>query len=157
MSIPVKKFIINGESYELKIHEDIPLLWLLRDNLGLTGTKYGCGIGVCGACNVLINNKSVPSCQVMAASVTDVPITTIEGLSTKEGKIVQNAWIEEQVPQCGYCQPGQIIAATALLLEQKEPTEVQINNAMSAVLCRCGTYQRVKRAIAKAIDANLKQ
>ncbi len=153
MSSLNKTFIVNGRIHNYAVEDDIPLLWFLRDTLGLTGTKYSCGIGLCGSCMVLVDNKAVNSCQIKAASVANKSIITIEGLSQNSYSSVQQAWIDEQVPQCGYCQSGQIIAATALLDNNPRPSSKQIDEAMSAVLCRCGTYQRVKRAIHRVINS----
>jgi aerobic-type carbon monoxide dehydrogenase small subunit (CoxS/CutS family) len=127
-----------------------PLLWVLRETLLLRGTKYGCGLGMCGACTVLVNGISVRSCVTPAASVADKAITTIEGLSTNLGHPVQRAWIAEQVAQCGYCQSGQIMSAVALLARDSNPSDEAIDEAMAGNLCRCGTYQRIRRAIHRA-------
>jgi isoquinoline 1-oxidoreductase alpha subunit len=124
----------------------------LRDNLGLTGTKFGCGIGVCGACTVLVDGRAMRSCSTSATSVTGTKIITIEGLSPDGSHPVQRAWIAEQVPQCGYCQPGQILTAVSLLKNNPRPTEQEINQAMSGTLCRCGTYNRIKSAIQRVIQ-----
>lgn len=145
-------FRINNQVYNVDIDSDMPLLWVLRDTLGLTGTKFGCGIGLCGVCMVLIDGEAIPSCQVSANSMAGKEITTIEGLAKDRYNRVQQAWIDEQVPQCGYCQPGQIITATALLQKHPKPTHEQIEASMSSVLCRCGTYQRIHRAIQKAVE-----
>ena len=152
MSTYKKRFIVNGKAHNLAIEDEMPLLWLLRDTLGLTGTKYGCGIGICGSCLVLIDEEPFHSCTVSSGFAAGKKIVTIEGIFKDDYSPVQQAWIEEQVPQCGYCQSGQIIAATALLIKHPDPTPEQIDKAMSSVLCRCGTYQRVKRAIHRAIN-----
>ena len=139
---------INGQKHTINAPEDMPLLWVLRDLLGLTGTKYSCGIGECGSCTVHIDGEASLSCITPISSIGNSKITTIEGL-TSENKPhpLEKAWIKEQVTQCGYCQPGQIMAAAALLAENPEPTDEDIDNAMSGNLCRCGTYQRIRRAI----------
>jgi aerobic-type carbon monoxide dehydrogenase small subunit (CoxS/CutS family) len=141
---------INGKQQEVDVAADTPLLWVLRDHMGLTGTKYGCGIAVCGACTVLVDGQPVRSCITFASSVSGKPITTIEGLSPQHSHPVQRAWISEDVPQCGYCQSGQILSAVALLSAKPKPTDQDIDEAMSGVLCRCGTYVRIRRAIKKA-------
>ena len=142
--------LINGKAQEVDVAADTPLLWVLRDHLGLTGTKYGCGIAACGACTVLVDGQPVRSCIAPASSVSGKPITTIEGLAAKHAHPVQQAWIAEDVPQCGYCQSGQILSAVALLSSKPKPTDQDIDEAMSGVLCRCGTYVRIRRAIKKA-------
>ncbi len=141
--------IINGRKITVSVDSDTPLLWVLRDNLGLTGTKFGCGAGLCGACTVHIEGQPVRSCSVMVSAVAHARITTIEGLSVDRSHVLQRAWIAEQVPQCGYCQSGMLMAAAALLRDKPQPTEADINSAMTN-LCRCGTYPRVKRAIFRA-------
>jgi len=143
---------INGTSHELDMDPSTPLLWALRDGLQLSGTKYGCGIAVCGACLVLVDGKPVHSCITPLSSVTNKQITTIEGLSEDRSHPVQQAWIEEEVPQCGYCQSGQILAASALLQKHPKPTEADIDEAMQGVLCRCGTYPRIRKAIKRAAE-----
>ncbi|MBD3649369.1 MAG: (2Fe-2S)-binding protein [Pseudomonadales bacterium] len=140
---------VNGQDHELDIEPDMPLLWVLRDYLNLTGTKYGCGINQCGACTVLLNGKAVRSCTFPASQAKDFDIVTIEGLSEDRSHPVQQAWIEEDVPQCGYCQSGQILAATALLRDNADPTDEEIDAAMTNI-CRCGTYQRIRKAVHKA-------
>ncbi len=142
--------LINGKQQEVDVAADTPLLWVLRDHVGLTGTKYGCGIAACGACTVLVDGQPVRSCITPASSVSGKRITTIEGLSPEHKHPVQQAWISEDVPQCGYCQSGQILAAVALLGAKPRPTDQDIDDAMSGVLCRCGTYVRIRRAIKKA-------
>ncbi len=142
--------LINGKQQEVDVAVDTPLLWVLRDHIGLTGTKYGCGIAACGACTVLVDGQPVRSCITSASAVSGKAITTIEGLSTKHMHPVQQAWIAEDVPQCGYCQSGQILSAVALLSNKPKPTDQDIDDAMSGVLCRCGTYVRIRRAIKKA-------
>ena len=143
------ELIINNQKYEIDVDADTPLLWVLRDSLNLTGTKYGCGIQQCGACTVLIKERPVRSCGVTIEEVLGKNITTIEGLSDDKSHPVQQAWIAEQVPQCGYCQSGQILTAVALLSRDKNPSDEKINRSMN-VLCRCGTYPRIKKAIKKA-------
>lgn len=142
--------LINGKQQEVDVAADTPLLWVLRDHVGLTGTKYGCGIAACGACTVLVDGQPVRSCITSAAAVSGKRITTIEGLSAEHAHPVQQAWIAEDVPQCGYCQSGQILSAVALLSVKPKPTDQDIDDAMSGVLCRCGTYVRIRRAIKKA-------
>lgn len=141
---------INGRDYELDVPSDMPLLWVLRDKLNLTGTKYGCGIGTCGTCTVLVNGGPMKSCVRPASRLTGRSITTIEGLDPEGQHVVQRAWNDEDVPQCGYCQGGQILAASALLRENPDPSDEAINAAMSGVLCRCGTYHRIRKAIKRA-------
>ena len=136
---------VNGKQVNVDVEDDMPLLWVLRDELGLTGSKYGCGIAMCGACTVHIDGKPVRSC-VMPVSAVKGRVTTIEGLSPNGSHPVQKAWVKLQVPQCGYCQSGMIMTAAALLTETKNPTDEQINAAMSNI-CRCGTYVRVRKAI----------
>ena len=140
---------INGKEHTLIIESDTPLLWAIRDTIGLTGTKYGCGIQQCGACTVLIKDRPVRSCGVTVNEVAVKNITTIEGISTDNSHPVQQAWIDEQVPQCGYCQSGQILTAVALLMRDQNPTDETINRMMTG-LCRCGTYSRIRKAIRKA-------
>jgi len=144
------KLIVNGTAYEADVSGDMPLLWVLRDELGITGPKYGCGIGMCGACTVHVDGSPVRSCAMPVASV-DGEVTTIEGLGTPDGlSAVQSAWVEHQVAQCGYCQPGQIMSAAALLAENPDPTDADIDTALSANLCRCGTYPRIRAAVRSA-------
>lgn len=142
---------VNNKTYSIEAEPDMPLLWILRDMLDLTGTKYGCGVNACGACTVLMNNRSVRSCQVTARSCSGQSITTIEGLSEDGTHPVQKAWEEAAVPQCGYCQSGQMMTFIGLLNQNKKPSEDQINAVMSQNLCRCGTYHRIKQAIGIAI------
>ena len=141
---------VNGESREVDLDPTTPLLWALRDGLQLTGTKYSCGIAECGACLVLVDGKPVHSCVTPLSAVANKRITTIEGLSPDRSHPVQRAWIEEEVPQCGYCQSGQILAASALLQHHPQPTDADIDEAMQGVLCRCGTYPRIRKAIKRA-------
>ena len=141
---------VNGTTFELNVAPDTPLLWVLRENLGLTGTKYGCGISRCGACTVHINGEAVRSCATPVQSAVGKEIVTIEGLSRSGLHPVQKAFIAEDVPQCGYCQPGQIMSAAALLARIPDPSDDDIDKAMSGNICRCGTYQRIRRAIHRA-------
>lgn len=141
---------INGAPTEVDVAPDTPLLWVLRDHLNLTGTKFGCGIGQCGACTVHLDGEATRSCQWSVRDVGDRHITTIEGLSPDGTHPVQLAWLAEQVPQCGYCQVGQIMSAAALLAASPRPTDDDIDAAMAGNLCRCGTYQRIRRAIHRA-------
>jgi len=143
-------FNVNGKRYEVNVPVDTPLLWVLRDNLGLTGTKYGCGISQCGACTVHINGQAVRSCVTPMSNVIGKDVVTIEGLSRDGLHPVQQAWIEDDVPQCGYCHPGQIMSAAALLAANPQPADKDIDLAMSGNICRCGTYQRIRRAIHRA-------
>jgi isoquinoline 1-oxidoreductase subunit alpha len=144
---------INGRNYEFDIAPDMPLLWALRDHAGLTGTKYGCGKGLCGACTVLLDKDAVRACVLPVSEVAGRPITTIEGLAQDRSHVVQQAWVAEQVPQCGYCQSGQIMSAVALLVRNNNPSDDEIDAAMAGNLCRCGTYQRVRKAIHRAARA----
>ena len=146
------KLKVNGKEHEVAAPGDMPLLWVLRDMLGLTGTKFGCGMAQCGACTVHIDGSPARSCVLPAAAVQGRAVTTIEGLSAKGLHAVQRAWIEEDVVQCGYCQPGQIMAATALLRARPDPTDADIDAAMSANLCRCGTYLRIRAAVKRAAE-----
>jgi isoquinoline 1-oxidoreductase alpha subunit len=144
------KLTVNGQQHEVDVEDDMPLLWVLRDELGITGPKYGCGIAQCGACTVHVDGISVRSCQLAAADV-DGEITTIEGLGTPQAQhAVQEAWIEHQVAQCGYCQSGQIMQAASFLDLNPEPSDDQIDAAMSGNLCRCGTYPRIRAAVKTA-------
>jgi isoquinoline 1-oxidoreductase alpha subunit len=141
---------LNGKRVSVDVPPDTPLLWVLRDSLHLTGTKFGCGIGQCGACTVHIDGAAQKSCQFPVAAVAGKSVITIEGLSGDGSHAVQKAWIQEQVPQCGYCQSGQIMRAAALLAATPRPTDSDIDREMSENLCRCGTYQRIRRAIHRA-------
>ncbi|HYL99314.1 MAG TPA: (2Fe-2S)-binding protein [Blastocatellia bacterium] len=143
---------INGKDRKTTIDPATPLLWALRDNFNLTGTKFGCGMGLCGACTVHLDGQAVRSCQTRVGAIGSKKITTIEGLSPDLGHPVQRAWIAEQTPQCGYCQSGQIMQAAALLLKNRHPTREEIDEAMSGNICRCGTYQRIRRAILRAAE-----
>jgi len=142
--------LVNNTPHDVDVAPDMPLLWVLRDKLNLTGTKYGCGLGVCGACTVHLDGEATRSCQTAVSAVGDRKITTIEGLSSVGAHPVQAAWIAEQVPQCGYCQCGQIMQAAALLAKTPQPTDDQIDQVMAGNLCRCGVYQRIRRAIHRA-------
>lgn len=144
------KLIVNGQSTAVDVPAEMPLLWVIRDVLNLRGTKYGCGIALCGACTVHINGEAVRSCVTLISSVVGKRVTTIEGLSTDSKHPVQQAWIDEDVAQCGYCQAGQIMSATALLAKHRNPSDAQIDAAMDGNICRCGTYLRVRQAIHKA-------
>ena len=141
--------IVNGKKTTVDVDEDTPLLWALRDHVGLTGTKFGCGTGLCGACTVHIDGKAVRSCLVRASTVKDGSILTIEGLSNERDHPVQQAWIEEDVPQCGYCQSGMIMAVAAFLKQTPNPTDAEIDRGITNV-CRCGTYNRIRKAIHRA-------
>lgn len=141
---------VNEKSVAVDVDPDTPLLWVLRDQIGLTGTKYGCGMFLCGACTVHLDGEPVPSCVTTVSSVGAHHITTIEGLSVDRSHPVQQAWIELDVPQCGYCQSGQIMSAAALLEKKPQPTDADIDTAMAGNLCRCGTYQRIRAAIHRA-------
>jgi isoquinoline 1-oxidoreductase subunit alpha len=141
---------VNGKRHDLDVSPDMPLLWVLRDALGLTGTKFGCGLGQCGACTVHMDNAPVRACLTAAKAAAGKTITTIEGLSPNASHPLQTAWIAEQVPQCGYCQSGQIMSAAALLAKTPRPSDAQIDTAMAGNICRCGTYQRIRRAIHRA-------
>ncbi len=141
---------VNGKAYRIDPPSDTPLLWVLRESLGLTGTKFGCGMALCGACTVHVDGEPTRSCVTPVAAVAGKNIITIEGLSKSGEHPVQQAWIELDVVQCGYCQSGQIMTAAALLAKNPHPTEAQINDAMSGILCRCGTYQRIRTAIKRA-------
>jgi len=139
---------VNGKVYQVDVESDMPLLWVIRDHLKLTGTKFGCGMGICGTCTILVDGDADRSCQLTLGDVEGREVTTIEGIP--EGHPVKRAWIEEQVPQCGYCQPGQIMQAVALLRQRPNPEEPYIKDFMNDNLCRCGTYPRIVRAIQRA-------
>jgi aerobic-type carbon monoxide dehydrogenase small subunit (CoxS/CutS family) len=144
---------VNGKKQTVDVDPDTPLLWVLREGLGLTGTKYSCGIGVCGSCIVLLGDDPIRSCSTTVSEAAAHRITTIEGLSLDRSHPVQRAWIEEDVPQCGYCQSGQILAATGLLMKNPDPSDADIDTEMAGILCRCGTYVRIRRAIHRAAKA----
>ena len=146
-------FTINGVSRSFDGDPEMPLLWYLRDELGLTGTKFGCGGGFCGACTVHLNNKAVRSCQIPMSTIGGSTIVSIEGLSPDQSHPVQRAWMTANVAQCGYCQVGPIMQAAALLAEKPHPTDADIDNTMSGNICRCGTYQRIRAAIKRAAEA----
>jgi len=146
------KLTINGKAHEVHSEPDTPLLWVLRDELEMTGTKFGCGRGFCGSCTVLANGEAIRSCSTALSNVAGKKILTIEGLSPSGTHPLQRAWQAENVPQCGYCQAGQIMSAAALLMKTKKPTDAQIDDAMGGNLCRCGTYQRIRRAIHRAAE-----
>jgi isoquinoline 1-oxidoreductase alpha subunit len=144
------RIVVNGHTDTVTVEPEMPLLWVLRDVLGLTGTKFGCGVGLCGACTVHLDGVSVRSCVTPISSIGNQAVTTIEGLSPDRSHPLQRAWIAEEVPQCGYCQSGQLMTAAALLATTPNPTDAQIDTALSGNLCRCGTYQRIRRAIHRA-------
>jgi len=146
------KLSVNGKEIEVDVDPDTPLLWVLRDTIGLTGTKYGCGMALCGACTVHLDGEPIRSCVTPVSTVGTQKVTTIEGLSADRSHPVQKAWIELDVPQCGYCQSGQIMSAVALLAKTPKPTDADIDAAMAGNLCRCGTYQRIRAAIHKAAE-----
>lgn len=146
------KLVVNGTERQVDVSSDMPLLWVLRDELSITGPKYGCGIAQCGACTVEINGMPVRSCQARIGTLEGASVTTIEGMTSPTFQAVKNAWIDHQVPQCGYCQTGQIMQAAALLAARPSPSDEDINAAMSGNLCRCGTYVRVRAAIHAASE-----
>jgi isoquinoline 1-oxidoreductase alpha subunit len=154
-NLPVAKIslTINGTKHVVELDDDTPLLWILRDTLGLTGTKFGCGVGVCGACTVLENGEALRSCQVPGSEAAGRNFTTIEGLSADGNHPCQKAWMEEDVAQCGFCQPGMIMTACALLKKHPRPSDVDIDETMSDLVCRCGTYPRMRKAIHRASAA----
>jgi isoquinoline 1-oxidoreductase alpha subunit len=143
---------VNGSTHTIDVAPDTPLLWAIRDNIGLTGTKFGCGMALCGACTVHLDGQPTRSCVTPISAVGTKKVTTIEGLSPEGNHPVQQAWIAEDVPQCGYCQSGQIMSATALLVKTPHPTDADIDAAMSGNICRCGTYQRIRAAIQRAAE-----
>ena len=141
---------VNGKQYNVDVAADMPLLWVIRDTIGLTGTKFGCGLSQCGACTVHLDGNAIRSCTTPVSLAANKKVTTIEGLSPNSSHALQVAWVAEQVPQCGYCQSGQLMSAAALLAKTPKPTDDQINAAMTGNICRCGTYQRIHRAIKRA-------
>jgi isoquinoline 1-oxidoreductase subunit alpha len=146
--------IVNKKKQEVDVDPTTPLLWVLRESLGLTGTKFGCGMAQCGACTVHLDGEAVRSCVTPMSRVDGKEVTTIEGLLSDLGRVLQHAWIEEDVPQCGYCQSGQLMSAAVLLRDKPDPTDEDINVAMAGNICRCGTYQRIRRAIHLAARLN---
>ena len=148
--MPTYTLRVNGASRQVDVEADTRLIWVLRDVLGLTGTKFGCGIAQCGTCTVHVNGRAMRSCTLQVSQVGDRAVTTIEGLSTDGTHALQRAWIAEDVPQCGYCQSGQIMTAAALLAANKAPNDTDIDSAMDGMICRCGTYDRIRRAIHRA-------
>jgi len=148
----VTQINVNGKPIEVEVDPETPLLWVLRDVLGLTGTKFGCGMALCGACTVHLDGEPVRSCQIPISAVAGKPVTTIEGLAKNRSHPVQQAWIELDVPQCGYCQSGQIMSASALLEKTPQPSDADIDAAMAGNICRCGTYQRIRAAIHRAAE-----
>jgi len=150
--MPAIKFTLNGKTQTVDVVPQMPLLWVLRDTLGLTGTKFGCGMALCGACTVHINGQPMRSCVTPVSSVAGKKVTTIEGLSADHSHPVQRAWIEEDVPQCGYCQSGQIMTAAALLAKAPNPSDADIDEAMRGNICRCGTYGHIRAAIHRAAE-----
>jgi len=147
------RLLINGKFHELEVSSEMPILWAIRDIIGLTGTKYGCGKGLCGSCNVLLNGNPIRSCITPVSIAEGKEIVTIEGVAD-HNEHLQKAWQELNVPQCGYCQPGQLVSALALLNENPNPNDEEINSAMSGNICRCGTYVRIKKAIHMAAELN---
>jgi isoquinoline 1-oxidoreductase alpha subunit len=146
------KLVVNGKPYDVDVPADMPLLWVLRDVLGLTGTKFGCGMAQCGACTVLVGNEAVRSCSTPVSAAGSQTVTTIEGLSSDGTHPLQRAWTDLDVVQCGFCQPGQIMSAAALLRQTPKPTDAQIDAALDGNLCRCGTYQRIRAAVHRAAE-----
>jgi isoquinoline 1-oxidoreductase alpha subunit len=146
------KFSLNGKAQTVDVPEKMPLLWVLRDTLGMTGTKFGCGMALCGACTVHLNGQAIRSCSTPVSSVAGKNVLTIEGLSPDSNHAVQQAWVEQDVPQCGYCQSGQIMAAAALLSKKTHPTDADIDEVMRGNSCRCGTYQTIRSAIHRASE-----
>ena len=147
---------VNGKAYQVDVDPSTPILWVIRDHIGLTGTKFGCGVAQCGACTVHLNGNGIRSCVTPVSGAEGKELVTIEGLDPKLSKPLQQAWIQEDVPQCGYCQSGQIMSAAVLLNENKNPTDQDIDNAMAGNICRCGTYLRIRSAIHLAADIQSK-
>lgn len=145
-------FVLNGSRHSVEVDPKIKLLWIIRESIGLTGTKYSCGQGICGSCTVLVDGKPTRSCITNIDKVAGKEVTTIEGLSPELSHPVQQAWLEEDVSQCGYCQPGQILTAVTLLKDKPKPSDQDIDKTMGRVLCRCGTYQRIRKAIHRAAE-----
>lgn len=155
--MPKFNFTVNGKKQSVEVDDpQTPLLWVLRDYLGLTGTKYSCGEGYCGSCTVHLDGEAVRSCVTFISEVEGKSVTTIEGLAADKSNPILQAWIDEEVPQCGYCQPGQIMTLAALLKDNKKPDKEEIDAVMSQVLCRCGTYPRIKKAIDKVVEGGAK-
>jgi isoquinoline 1-oxidoreductase subunit alpha len=152
--MPELTLIVNGHAQAVDVAPDTPLLWVLRDTLNATGTKYGCGMAQCGACTVHVDGAAVRSCVTPVSSVAGRKITTIEGLAAERSHALQQAWVEEQVPQCGYCQSGMLMSAAALLARKPQPTDADVDEALSGHICRCGTYQRIRRAVRRAAAAS---
>lgn len=146
------RFEVNGIAKDVDVDPEMPLLWILRERLNLNGAKFGCGAGICGACTVHLDGNAVPSCLIAARDLEGRKVKTIEGLSPDRSHMLQRAWIEEQVPQCGYCQPGMIMATAALIERSPRPTDEDIDGALANNLCRCGTYPRIRRAIRRAVS-----
>ncbi|HEV3024692.1 MAG TPA: (2Fe-2S)-binding protein [Pirellulales bacterium] len=144
---------VNGKRHDVDVPSDMPLLWVIRDTIGLTGTKFGCGLSQCGACTVHLEGNAIRSCTTPVSLAAGKRVTTIEGLSPNSSHALQVAWVAEQVPQCGYCQSGQLMSAAALLAKTAKPTDADIDAAMAGNICRCGTYQRIRRAIHRAAEA----
>ncbi len=157
INTPTKKITINDREYDIDVPENMPLLWFLRDRLELTGTKFGCGKALCGACTVHVDGEATRSCVIPVGALAGRSITTIEGLSDSDEHPLQKAWLEVGVPQCGYCQAGQIMNAASLLKRNTSPSEQEIETAMQGNICRCGTYQRIKKAISVAADELAKE
>lgn len=157
LALQMLSLTINSKNYSADAPASMPLLWVIRDIIGLTGTKFGCGVALCGACTVHIDGKAVRSCITPASMAVGKNITTIEGLTDDIGRRLQQAWLQENVPQCGYCQSGQLMSAAALLHQTSQPSEAEVNAAMSGNICRCGTYQRIRKAIQSAAQINPQQ
>jgi len=151
--MPPISLTVNGETHRVDVPAEMPILWVVRDVIGLTGTKFGCGVALCGACTVHLDGQPIRSCSTPVSAAEGKAITTIEGLAPNGDHALQQAWIEEDVPQCGYCQSGQIMSAAALLAQTPNPTDEDIDNAMTGNVCRCGTYNRIRRAIHRAAGA----